>query len=187
MLFNSIRRGFSRADTENLTGPAKTDFDETYRRHYPSVYRYLRRMTGGDDAAAEDLAQETFSAYFSASARVEDAKIRAWLYKTAHNQSANHKRRALYEMRKRNAAADIAEAGAVETDGPDAKKLLAALVEVPAKYRSCLVLYYLEGKPLREVATILDMPLGTVKSHLHRGLKLLAPAARRLGLENGLQ
>ena len=101
-----------------MTGPAKTDFDETYRRHYPSVYRYLRRMTGGDDAAAEDLAQETFSAYFAAAEKIDDAKTRAWLFKTAHNQSANHKRRALYEMKKRRAAEEAKEEPEAGAEGP---------------------------------------------------------------------
>ena len=59
---------------------------------------------------------------------------------------------------------------APQSDSPDCAKLVAAL---PERYRAVVMLYYLEDVSYPEIAEILDLPLGTVKTHLHRAKRLL--------------
>ncbi len=60
--------------------------------------------------------------------------------------------------------------------GPD---IMALVQKLPQKYRQAILLYYMEEKSYEQVAQELDLPLGTVRSYLHRGKKVLAAAVRR--------
>ena len=144
-------------------------FAELVRRHQSPVRQLLRRLTGGDTSLADDLAQETFvRVYRKLGSWRGDAKFSSWLYRVTYNVFASdHAKRA---RRATDAVADVpdreprpAQDGALRTD------LETAMMRLPAAERAALVLVCVHGLTHEEAASVLGCPVGTVKTHVHRG------------------
>jgi len=151
-------------------------FGELVRRHQSAVRRFLRHLAGGDAALADDLAQETFLQAHRSLARYRgDAAFATWLLGIAHNHWRNARRRQRsvpLEPEHFNAL------GSVPSPAPasDLKSDLAQALRVLAPdERTALHLCYQEGLSHREIAALLDWPLGTVKTHLNRSKEKLRP------------
>jgi len=135
----------------------------------------------GDHSLAEDAAQEAFIRIWKALPGFRGASsLSTWIYSIARNAALTALQRkgssSLLSLADRNAAiaADAHAAGQERTDhSPDVLRFLLAL---PQNQRQVLALYYIEERSYEEVARILDMPLGTVKTYMHRGRKALAEA-----------
>jgi RNA polymerase sigma-70 factor (ECF subfamily) len=162
---------------------------EIVRRFERPVYNLVARMVR-DTAAAEDLAQDTFLKIFR-SLGTFDPRLRlsAWVLKIAHNTALDHLRRARVPLVALDAGDDEAEdlAGALEDLAavwPDraaersqlAEAVDRALDDLRPEYRAALTLRYHEDLDYAEIAAILEIPLGTVKTYLHRGRLALARA-----------
>lgn len=149
-------------------------FGELVQRYQSSVRRFLRHLTRGNAARADDLAQETFIRAFQGLAHFRsEASLSTWLLGIAHNQFRND-----YRKQRQNAA--LAEENAPEASVPsgtssaDLKHDLAlALRHLSQDEQTVLHLSYQQGLSHGEVATILDWPLGTIKTHLARGKEKL--------------
>ncbi len=144
-------------------------FAELVRRHQSAVRGLLRRLCGGDGAAADDLAQETFlKAYRGLSGYRGDARLATWLHRIAWNLWASRARRAPdpepAEPEPPRPAADAA------IDRHDLERALGAL---RAEERSALALAYGQDLTHEEAARILDCPVGTLKTHILRGKERL--------------
>lgn len=161
-------------------------FDELMRRHEDRVFAVCLRVMG-DREQALDASQETFvTLYRKAHLYKEEAAFSTWLYRVAVNTCYDqHRRRA----RQRTEAIPEGMEPADPTAGdafesvelrPD---LEAALASIPIDFRTAVILSDLEGMPLQEIATLLDVPVGTVKSRIFRGRRQLAEA---LGNRTGL-
>jgi RNA polymerase sigma-70 factor (ECF subfamily) len=162
-------------------------FGELVRRHGSGVRALLRRM-GAGPALADDLAQDAFLAAFEQIAEFRgEGPFAAWVKRIAAR---------LYVKRWRKEArlADIGEApefatvaGRGDIAADDRIDLDDALKSLSAAERVCVSLCYGAGLTHAEAASVLESPLGTVKSHVRRGLdKLkarLAPSRARLELE----
>ena len=142
------------------------------RRVFALAYSILR-----DRAAAEDLAQEVFVKLWQALPRYDGrAKLSTWVYAITRNAavSALRSRRRSLSM---TDAAVLAEVEAISA-GPGAEPGDAGLrrhVEaLPEKQRQAVTLYYLDERPVDEVAEMMGMPVNTVKTHLHRARSTLA-------------
>jgi len=129
----------------------------------------------GDRPTAEDAVQDVMIRIWRALPQFRgDASISTWIYAITRNRCLTilKQRRgepiSLDDPQSREAAANVA---AVEPRGSDVWSLLHAL---PIQYREVLTLFYAEGRSYEEIARALDMPLGTVKTHIHRGRKMLA-------------
>jgi RNA polymerase sigma-70 factor (ECF subfamily) len=121
-----------------------------------------------DRPAAEDAAQEAFVRIWKALPRFRgDAAVSTWIYSVARNTALT--RLARERKHPREKVREVPAPAAAET--PDVEPLLARL---PENYRRVLRLYYLEEKSYEQVAAALGIPLGTVKTHLHRAKKMLA-------------
>lgn len=150
-------------------------FAELVRRHQGKVRGLLLRLTGQRELA-DDLAQETFlRAYRGLGAFEGRARVSTWLYRIAYNVFVNHRQRskvldALPEDF--DPAAPVTPA-TNPTHGDLRRDVHAAVATLPEHYRAVVVLHYLEDASYPEIAEILDLPLGTVKTHLHRAKKLL--------------
>ncbi len=151
-------------------------FGELVRRYQSEVRNFLRRLTKGDLSRADDLAQETFiKAFRSISKFRGQAKFSSWLYRIAYNHFLNDCRK------RREALSSDGEFDHLPDTSPTPPKGLAAdvdaaLAQLKTEEAAVLDLYYKKGMTHTEVAEALDMPAGTVKSHLSRGrekLKLL--------------
>jgi len=142
-------------------------FEVLVRRHQSRIRNWLRLLTR-NSARADDLAQETFiRAWERAHTFSGHGKFVSWLMKIAYNKFLEERRSD--RLRKRIAAVSDAEGEELAATGgdewPDLERMLAVL---SADERLTLVLCYAHGLSHSEVAEVIDMPLGTVKSHVHR-------------------
>lgn len=141
----------------------------------PLLY-YLRRLAGSE-ADAWDLMQETWMAVFRALPGLRDSRaFPAFLYRTA-------RRCALAHLRKRDADSrllenlDVSESGAgAEPDftAEDGAAVHAGLEKLSPSHREALTLYFLDDLSIDEIASVLEIPPGTVKSRLFHAKKAMA-------------
>lgn len=148
---------------------------ELVRRHHHALIGFVYRMTGGDRALAEDLAQETFLRMMRAINQYQYPRpFKAWLYAIATNLVRDYFKRAeqRYQIVDVNdtdlPAATHIESNLVATEG--AQALINALMHMPETHRAVIVLRYYQELSLNDIAEALDIPLGTVKSRLSVGL-----------------
>jgi RNA polymerase sigma-70 factor (ECF subfamily) len=153
-------------------------FDDLIRRWAQPLRRYVARV-GGDESTADELVQDIWLRVLQGIGRLQDpAKLRAWLFGIAH-------RRLMDRLRDRyaspidadadaDAALDVRPDAAPEPDGLLAgRDLERGLARLPPAERDVLSLFYLEELSLADVARVLAVPVGTVKSRLFRARHLL--------------
>lgn len=157
-------------------------FDEVVGRYKNKLYNYIYRMVGDSDDA-EDLTQEVFVRMFtSLDSFRRQASLHTWLFRIAGNLCIDHfrrskKTRSIAYSLDEPYSSDDSEGG---RDLPDAtfephrlleqqelgEQIQRALVHLPEKLRSVLILHDMEDLPYDEIAQIVGCPLGTVKSRL---------------------
>lgn len=157
---------------------------ETYAAHHASVRAFARHLVG-DDAAAEDIVHDAFVALPRAVERFRgEAPLRGFLIGVAANQARRHIRSA---ARRRRAMARLEQAPVASPRGPEeeavrrrlADRLSAALDHLPVEQRVAFVLCEVEQRTSVEVAVILGVPEGTVRTrsfHARRRLRELLAA-----------
>jgi RNA polymerase sigma-70 factor (ECF subfamily) len=169
-------------------------FGVLVRRYEGELYGYLRRYLG-DGELADDVFQNTFLQVFTKIRQYEQGRpVRPWLYTIATNQAIDALRRAsrhqalsLDQEREELRGADMPQLmGFLESRGPspldhvqgeERRQLVRAGVErLPAFLRQVVVLAYYQGLPYKDIADIMGIPVGTVKSRLHAALVRLHDA-----------
>ena len=145
-------------------------FGELVRRHQSAVRNFLRHLSGGDAALADDLAQETFLTAYRGLARYRgESAFPTWLLGIAHNHWRNARRR-----QRDHVALDADENAHPTVPAPTRTTdlrhdLAAALGRLSPDEQTAVHLCYQQGLSHSEIAAVLDWPLGTVKTHLARG------------------
>jgi RNA polymerase sigma-70 factor (ECF subfamily) len=141
----------------------------------PRLRRYARALTR-DVVSADDLVQDTLTrALGKLHLWQEGSDLRAWLFTILHNQYVNHIRRAVRE----GAAVVLNETEPMLSRAPqqgrrlELRDLERAIAQLPEEQRSVILLVGLEGMRYEEVAVILDVPVGTIRSRLSRGREAL--------------
>lgn len=130
--------------------------------------RFLVALCCGDSALADDVGQEAYiKAYLSCDGLADDAKFNAWLFRIGYNTFIDHKRVA-------RVLADYDEAsGMTAADTADMsfryEALYKALNLLPPKERTSVLLFYMEGYSIKEIAVIVEASPDAVKQHLSRG------------------
>jgi RNA polymerase sigma-70 factor (ECF subfamily) len=163
--------------TATLAGHPEA-FGELVGRYERAVYNLAVR-TLHDRTEAEDAAQEAFfKAYRALHTFRPGAKFSTWIfticYRGCCDRLAKRKRLSGDELPDR---ADPSAGPAILAERNDeARRLRRAIDQLPDKYRDVIVLYHLQGKQYEEIATVLNLPLGTVKTHLFRAKELLRKA-----------
>jgi RNA polymerase sigma-70 factor (ECF subfamily) len=162
----------SDSDTALVARVIKDDdrgaFELLVRRHHSAVRNFLRRLARGDADRADDLAQETFiKTYTSLSSFAGRAKFSTWLYRIAYTTFLNDQRgrRPQESFDETEHSADQASMESVVA-GLDIDRLLSNL---SLRQRAIFDLHFKKGMTHQEIATALDVPIGTVKSDLLRG------------------
>jgi RNA polymerase sigma-70 factor (ECF subfamily) len=147
-------------------------FEELVKRRQGWLRNVLRRMCG-DANLADDLAQQALlKAWRSISSLKVNLAFGSWLRQMAVNAWIDH-------LRRHEPLDAVAEEGAVEQPDPDTQwvadgiDLQRALATLSAPVRLCIVLAYSEGLSHAEISAATSLPLGTVKSHISRGLERL--------------
>ena len=147
--------------------------EELYRRHWRPAYRAAYLITR-DASAAEDIAQEGLLAALQRLERFDRARPFApWLHRIVANRALDHARaRAV-----RRASGEAP--GASEDPAPLDDDLLGALATLSPDHRAVVVLRYLLDYTPGEIATMLELPRGTINSRLRRALDALAEVVER--------
>ncbi|MGH7736603.1 MAG: RNA polymerase sigma factor [Candidatus Tyrphobacter sp.] len=183
----------ARVDARLKSGPAEADlvtatiagdkeaFSELVRRYDRQVY-HLAYRTLKDAEEARDVVQETFlRAFRSLRTFRPERKFSTWIFSIAYHACCDRlgraKRFSSDELREYADAAPGPEHRVVALD--EAQRLRAAIARLPEKYRTVITLYHLQGRQYEEIAQVLGLPMGTVKTHLFRAKEHL----RRLLLE----
>ena len=143
-------------------------FGRLVEAYQPRVRRFLLNLTMGDEMLTDDLAQETFiKAYVGVRGFKGLSSFGTWLYRIAYNEFYSHTRRHHEEH-----VEDIARLGDVSTAANDAIDASMTVQEAMARLgeneRVAITLFYIEDQPLKQVAKIMRMPEGTVKSLVYR-------------------
>ena len=155
-------------------------FAGVFDRHYDFVHRYLGRRVGLD--IADDLASETFMTAFRVRARYDHARpdARPWLLGIATNLVRHHRRaevrrlRAYERLEVEHTAGIDEEMVAARADAAAAKPQIArALARIPDGDRDALLLHAWADLTYAEIALALEIPIGTVRSRIHRARQRL--------------
>lgn len=137
------------------------------------LYRFLRSL-GADAHGAEDLLQEVFvTIYRKIGWLREPALFRAWSYRIAHRLAARRLAGELRERDRFDVAAELDDVTSLEPVPFPGGEMSELLAFVTAKSRAVLALHFEHGLELAEIAEVLEIPLGTVKSRLGYGLAAL--------------
>ncbi len=156
-------------------------FEELVGSYSDKVFRLACAMLG-NEAAAQDATQEVFLKAWKALPRYRgEASGSSWIYTITRNTCLTE----LQRGRVRSSQSLSDEAVQAEVDRSSVEQTVEAasltpeevrslLAELPGHFRAVLTLFYLEQKSYEEVARMLDLPMGTVKTHLYRAKKMLA-------------
>ena len=143
-------------------------FCQLVEAYQPRVRRFLLNLTMGDEMLTDDLAQETFiKAYVGIRGFKGLSSFGTWLYRIAYNEFYGYTRKHAEDH-----VDDIAAIGDVSTAANDAidasMTVQEALTHLKETERVAITLFYIEDQPLKQVAKIMQMPEGSVKSLIHR-------------------
>ncbi len=172
-----------------LAGDLDSHFEDLVRTFQDRLYAFALRLTASPQDA-EESTQDTFVRAYRAlrrypNDRIEHLRLRPWLYQIALNVVRNRVRRAVLPQ------VDLDEpttGGRLASDTQDEQperamlagetrlQLETAMARLPERYAAAVVLRHVQGLSYAEAAEILDQPVGTTKSDVHRGLRLLREA-----------
>jgi RNA polymerase sigma-70 factor, ECF subfamily len=179
----------------DLAADLDAAFESLVRTFQDRLFSFALRLCGNREDA-EEVAQDSFVRAYRAlktypAERVRALSLQAWLYRITLNVARNKwRRKRVHLVSLENGGAD-GEAARHAWEAPDDagrrpdsrleqeqdRAGLASLVAtLPERYRAAIILRYVEGLRLEEVATILKQPLGTAKSNVHRAVNLLRRA-----------
>ena len=157
-------------------------FKQLVERWEPSLYYYLRRIARSE-RDVWDILQETWLAVFQSIRRLQDPrKFPSWLYKLARNQASNWLRREQRHDHVQNGEIDDRSELTNEFSfASERAQLVHDLLEgLRLPYREVITLYFLEEFSIKEIAEIIGVPDGTVKSRLHYAKKELREALEKM-------
>lgn len=161
------------------------DFEGLVDRHYVPLYRFAYSLSR-DEADSCDLTQQTFYVWASKGHQLRDpSKVKTWLFTTLH--------RLFLESRRRNTRFPHSDLESANLELPvvqpdvvvrlDSAQVLLALARVDEVFQAPVALFYLQDFSYKEIAGILEVPMGTVKSRIARGIgqlqKLLADESEK--------
>jgi len=150
---------------------SSTDFEGLVSRYYRPLFQFSFSLTR-NESEASDLTQQTFLVWGTKGHQLRDAsKVKTWLFSTLHHEFLKSRRRQTrfphYELEQVSDELPVVSPAMV--DQLDAKTVVEALGRVDDLYQAPLALFYLEEHSYKEIAEILDVPLGTVESRIARG------------------
>lgn len=153
-----------------------SEFEQLVDAHYQALYRFALSLAKDPETAA-DLVQQTFCIWAQKGDQLRDrARAKTWLFTTLYREFLSHARKA-----KRFSDQELTEAvaGRVESSEDDAdrqmdgQRALELLGELDENFRAPITLFYLQQHSYKEIAEILDIPIGTVMSRISRAKEML--------------
>lgn len=151
------------------------DFEQIVSHHYEPLYKFAFSLTR-TEADASDLTQQTFYTWATKGHQLRDrSKVKSWLFTTLHREFLNTRRRAVRfpHIELSDANPELPTISLEIANTLDSARLLQFLAQVQEPYRAALNLFYTEDYSYQEIADILEIPIGTVRSRLSRGIAQL--------------
>jgi RNA polymerase sigma-70 factor, ECF subfamily len=148
------------------------DFERLVAAYYEPLYQFAFSLVR-DESDACDLTQQTFCIWAAKGHQLRDAtKVKTWLFTTLHREFLGTRRRQTRfpHVELEQAAAELPAVAPATVNRLDAHQALEALARLDEIYQAPVALFYLQDCSYNEIAEILGVPLGTVKSRLTRGL-----------------
>src|SRR6266481_595313 len=151
------------------------DFEQIVSQHYELLYRFAFSLTR-TEADACDLTQQTFYIWATKGHQLRDrSKVKSWLFTILHREFLHIRKRAVrfphFELN--DGIEDLPTISPEIVNTLDAARVFELLGQVQEPYRAALSLFYLEDYSYKEIADILEVPLGTIRSRISRGLAQL--------------
>ena len=160
-------------------------FAELVERFEPGLLYYATKLLGSDSSGVDVLQDVWIRAFRTIRKLRHPGAVRAWLYRMVHGACVDSVRRGAARRRAESAVAEMAQTVDDDSDeafdADDAAMIHAALDHLSESHREVLMLFFLEEFSTSEIASIVEVPEGTVKSRLHH-----AKRAMRVILETKL-
>ncbi len=171
----------AQASYNDERGRGDLDFQSLVDLHYAPLYRFAMSLTRSESDAC-DLVQQTFLIWGTKGHQLEDpAKAKAWLFTTLHHCFLESRRRTTRfpHLEISEAEAELPNVEPELVNRLDAHGVVQLLGQVDEQFQAAVALFYLEDYSYAEIAAILAVPLGTVKSRVARGLSQLRELVSR--------
>jgi RNA polymerase sigma-70 factor (ECF subfamily) len=149
-------------------------FEAIVQEHYEALFRFAMSLTR-EEPDAWDLTQQTFYVWATKGHQLRDiAKVKTWLFTTLHRMFlATRQRQTRFTHHDLESITELPALCPGPNEQADGSEVLSALARVDEVYQAAVALFYLEECSYNEIAVILDVPIGTIKSRIARGIAQL--------------
>ena len=150
-------------------------FEAIVNEHYEALYRFALSLARSE-SDAQDLTQHTFHIWATKGHQLRDlSKVKSWLFTTLHRAflQARRKQTRFPHQDLDEVIEQLPAASGTLSDRLDSLHVLPALAKVDEPYQAAVALFYLEDYAYKDIAVILGVPVGTVKSRIARGITQL--------------
>jgi RNA polymerase sigma-70 factor (ECF subfamily) len=154
------------------------DFEQIVSQHYEPLFRFALSLTRSE-ADAADLTQQTFYIWAAKGHQLRDcSKVKSWLFTTLHREFLQIRKRSVRfpHIELSDANEELPTVSVDICNSLDSGQLLEFLGQVQEPYLAALSLFYLEDYSYKDIADILEIPIGTVRSRISRGIAQLQRA-----------
>jgi RNA polymerase sigma-70 factor, ECF subfamily len=151
------------------------EFEHIVSQHYELLYRFAFSLTRSE-ADACDLTQQTFYIWATKGHQLQDrSKVKSWLFTTLHREFLNTRKRFVRfpHVELEEGIEDLPVVAPNVVNSLDGVQAVEYLGQVQEPFRAALTLFYLNDASYQEIADILQVPLGTVRSRISRGIAQL--------------
>lgn len=147
----------------------KQSFNHLVMKYQSSIRRFFLNLTMGDTPLSDDLAQETFiKAYLNIRSFQGMSAFSTWLFRIAYNTYYDSARARKYYEDLNTTEIDNKNSTEIEYS-PEKSDIFTALKYLKKEEKSAILLFYMEDKSHKEIAKIMNLPLGTVKTNILKG------------------
>jgi RNA polymerase sigma-70 factor, ECF subfamily len=150
-------------------------FEALVREYYEPLFKFALSLTRAE-CDAQDLTQHTFYVWATKGHQLRDlAKVKTWLFTTLHRAFLQARRRqARFPSHEwEEASEQVPACSPALPDEDEAAQVLSALAELDEVYQAAVALFYLDDCSYQDIAAVLEVPVGTVKSRIARGIAQL--------------
>ena len=151
---------------------ATEQFETLVGEHYEALFRFAMSLTRSE-SDAQDLTQQTFYVWASKGHQLRDlSRVKTWLYTTMHRaflQTRRKQGRFTHHLLD-EVADELPAVAPIQPEEVDSSQVLSALAAVDEVYQAAVALFFLESCSHKEIAAILEVAVGTVKSRISRGI-----------------
>lgn len=177
-----------RSDIAAIAAGDRAALERLYERHRPGLVTFIRRVTGSDHGLTEEVLQDTLMSVWRHAGQFNgDSRVRTWMFTIARRHALGKLRgRPLPDVLRPD---EIEPHVALEPGADDAAlgnlaiaRMRELIERLPDHYQVVLVLSFVEQMTYAEIASVLDVPIGTVRSRISRARESLARLARTEGV-----